>query len=284
MSSILKFHSRITLIACIFIFLFRWDACQAQLIDDEPHKLPTDTYEPEKDEKADSVDHSKKSEEPAAMPAVSIEPKPVAAAEPRKDVVISVKTPAADQTGAEDEQYKAFTNRVGATMRSIREVLASESSLQGGSLAGMGKLQELERKKFESNNLRIEIARRDEQINKLLETLAETMGFIERQNELLKTVKEKKLLLADQILELEGKLDTHKKTLDLLRLGDFEYYEVKEGDTCRSIAANPLIYNEASKEQYIRQANRGHIEDLDSLVPGQMLIIPRFPASGRYEF
>ncbi len=255
----------------------------AQLIDDAPHELPADVYDPEKDEKTDTGAYPAKTNKPPATPAVSIESEPLVATEPRKDVVISVKTPAATQLDTEDGEYKAFTNRVNSIRNSIHKDLSEESS-HGGSLAGMGKLQELERKKFENNSLRIEIGKRDEKINELLGMLAEAIGFIERQNDLVKTVKEKKLLLADQILKLEGKLDTHKKTLDLLRLGDFEYYEVKANDTCGSIAANPLIYNDASKEQYIRQANRDHVEDLDALVPGQMLIIPRFPASGRYEF
>ena len=72
--------------------------------------------------------------------------------------------------------------------------------------------------------------------------------------------------------------------MDHIRLGKYEYYEIQPGDTCESIAQKPTIYGDSTKSTLIRQANRGGVEDLDNLQPGEMLVIPRFDTSGTYEF
>ena len=90
--------------------------------------------------------------------------------------------------------------------------------------------------------------------------------------------------MAKAVADMEREKKVIQNTLDIIRLGRYEYYEVKEGDTCESIAALPTIYNDRAKQVLIRQANRGNVTSLDKLVPGQVIIIPRFPVGGPYEF
>jgi len=84
-----------------------------------------------------------------------------------------------------------------------------------------------------------------------------------------------------QVQEHEKKL---RATVDQLVLGNFEYYEIKSGDTIESIAKNPLIYDDASKASWLRQANWDRVKDIDHLREGEMLIIPRFFSSDLFTF
>ncbi len=276
MRSILTFHRRIFLITCVFVLFFQWQTCRAQ----PTGTAPAEVYEPGPDDDSGIYVPSDMPQAPAA--AMPREPVSVDV-ESKENVVISVTAPIVHHLNTADDRYAALTNRIGEIRNIPRETTAIEPAHSVRS-SGLGKLQDLERKRFESNSLRVDIGKRDSRIKELMDLLGETLAFTEEQRLLISMLNGKITILSNQIVELQKKIDSHNKTLDLLRLGDFEYYEVKEGDTCKSIAANPLIYNDASKEQYIRQANRGHIDDLDILVPGQMLIIPRFPTSGRYEF
>lgn len=84
--------------------------------------------------------------------------------------------------------------------------------------------------------------------------------------------------------DLERKNKGLKETVGRLLLGEFEYYEVKTGETLQSIAANPLVYGDAARAGWLRQANEGRVRDLNRLNDGDMLVIPRFPRTGAYEF
>lgn len=75
-----------------------------------------------------------------------------------------------------------------------------------------------------------------------------------------------------------------RETIGRLLLGEFEYYEVKEGETLQTIAANPLVYGDAARALWLRQANEGRVRQLDNLQKGEMLVVPRFPRNGAYEF
>jgi len=99
------------------------------------------------------------------------------------------------------------------------------------------------------------------------------------------------VLLRGQVKDLmaaNAKLEMMQKTLqdsmEQLLLGNFEYYEVRRGDTLTSIAESPLVYGDVSKAEWIRQANSRRVDNLEDLRRGEMLIIPRFPPSGKYEF
>ena len=90
--------------------------------------------------------------------------------------------------------------------------------------------------------------------------------------------------LRQQKLELEASRKALQKALEQFWLGHYEYYEVRDGDTLPSIAGQAAFYGDPDKAIWIEQANFSHVKDLERLRPGEVLIIPRFPPSGRYEF
>ncbi len=75
-----------------------------------------------------------------------------------------------------------------------------------------------------------------------------------------------------------------RETVERLLLGEFEYYEVKEGDTLQGIAANPMVYGDVARATWLRQVNESRVKHLDNLRKGEVLIVPRFPRNGSYEF
>jgi FtsZ-binding cell division protein ZapB len=82
----------------------------------------------------------------------------------------------------------------------------------------------------------------------------------------------------------KAKSEGLRETIERLLLGEFEYYEVKEGDSIQSIAANPMVYGDPSRATWLRQANRRQVKNPDNLSPGEVLVVPRFPRNGSYEF
>jgi LysM repeat protein len=89
---------------------------------------------------------------------------------------------------------------------------------------------------------------------------------------------------SNRVLELSEIEIRQRATIDQLLLGSFEYYEVKAGDTLESIAKNPMIYNDASRRDWLRRANHNRIPDLDKLSEGDLLLIPRFPVNSQFAF
>lgn len=75
-----------------------------------------------------------------------------------------------------------------------------------------------------------------------------------------------------------------RETIERLILGEYEYYEVKEGDTIQGIAANPMVYGDVTRAAWLRQVNEGVVKNLDNLRTGEVLVVPRFPRAGSYEF
>ena len=84
--------------------------------------------------------------------------------------------------------------------------------------------------------------------------------------------------------ELKKQNEGLKNTISLLLQGEFEYYEVKEGDTLQSIAADPMVYGDAARSRWLRQANRNLGLDLNRLQKGDILVVPFYPRTGVYEF
>ncbi len=146
------------------------------------------------------------------------------------------------------------------------------------------RIQELERKALAYDAIVQSVEKKDGTLVNVSTKLSEA----ERINsELRQKVGE----LESKIAELEGEVKRLKdveqglrNTISQMALGNFEYYEVKEGDTLSSIAAKPTVYGDASRAIWLKQANRNWIDDFDFLQPGEVLIVPRFPPAGRYEF
>ena len=81
--------------------------------------------------------------------------------------------------------------------------------------------------------------------------------------------------LQKNLKDWEKELAKRDQLLAVFRRGAFEYYEVRAGDTLESIAANPMVYGDADRATWIRQANT--VSEKDPLEPGTVLVIPRFP-------
>jgi nucleoid-associated protein YgaU len=89
--------------------------------------------------------------------------------------------------------------------------------------------------------------------------------------------------LAQSLTDISDKLTPIEANMRMLRLGNYEYYTVRPGDTCKSIAAQPFVYGDETKHILIRQSNREQVADLDHLVPDTVLIIPRPAATAVHE-
>lgn len=161
---------------------------------------------------------------------------------------------------------------------------ASIKVVELGTYRGEKKLEDLERKALEYDALSIKTEIKDFRIGSLTAALEKANLKIAEQKELIDSLSKQTNELAQAFVKLESEQVPLKEALRLIRLGKYEYYEVQEGDTCDSIAAKDVIYGDQSKSTLIRQANRGNVDDLDNLVAGQMLVIPRFDLDGAYEF
>lgn len=77
------------------------------------------------------------------------------------------------------------------------------------------------------------------------------------------------------LAERDRELEEQNHLLSVFRNSSFEYYEVRSGDTLHSIAANPMVYGDAGRVVWLKQANA--LDESDRLIPGSIIIIPRFP-------
>jgi hypothetical protein len=147
-----------------------------------------------------------------------------------------------------------------------------------------GQLAKLQKKAMLSD----ELAREAEKIRAQHEGLLEQVASLQRDLEIAKKEREEALEkiepLKQEVQKWKERSAGLRETIGRLLLGEFEYYEVKAGETLQSIAANPLIYGDPSRALWLRQVNEGRVRRLDDLQPGEMLLIPRFPRTGSYEF
>ncbi|HBA84860.1 MAG TPA: hypothetical protein DCZ95_12270 [Verrucomicrobia bacterium] len=149
---------------------------------------------------------------------------------------------------------------------------------------GSSRLQDLERKAIGYAAMQSTLKKRDDTIAELLVKIEEQQKLaVELQDEIDRLKAENGELLR-KMNESGKSQKSLQETLEQFWLGNYEYYEVVKGDSLASIAAMPNFYNDPAKGIWIRQANQGHVKDLTNLTPGEVLIIPRFPPSGRYEF
>jgi nucleoid-associated protein YgaU len=153
-----------------------------------------------------------------------------------------------------------------------------------GTTAGPGRLELLERRAAKVDALQEDIRLKKGLVESLSQAVEEARGTIEKQATEIARLCQATNDLAMAHADLAGRMEPTQRALQILRLGNFEYYTVMQGDTCRTIAAKARIYGDADKHMMIRQANRGTVDDLDTLTPGEVLVIPRYPESGSYEF
>lgn len=127
--------------------------------------------------------------------------------------------------------------------------------------------QQVEELKLEAEGLRKQIEERDKKLREAYDDLAQSRKEADK--------------LRKTIAESEKEMQQREQLLSVFRRGSFEYYEVAPGDTLDSIAANPMVYGDATRATWIRQANT--LPDQELLVPGMVLIIPRFPDGISYD-
>ena len=150
--------------------------------------------------------------------------------------------------------------------------------------AGPGRLELLERRAAKVYALQEDFRLKERVIVSLSRAAEEARETIEKQETEITRLCQATNELAMAHAELSRSMEPTRRALRILRWGNFEYYTVMKGDTCRTIAAKATIYGDAEKFVMIWQANRGTVADLDTLTPGEVLVIPRYPESGSYEF
>ncbi len=111
--------------------------------------------------------------------------------------------------------------------------------------------------------------------------LAEVRAQLVEARRLLDQSREEQDALRFKLAERDRELEQQSHLLSVFRNVSYEYYEVSPGDTLRSIAANPMVYGDARRVVWLQQANA--LEESDRLVPGSIIIIPRFPEGVIYD-
>jgi hypothetical protein len=205
-------------------------------------------------------------------------------------VEVQVADPTPLQTmqrkASEYERYRAQYEEIQGLLDNMLELLAVETGAETPhkASAGIGKLALLLEKAKQADVL----AREIEQVRAELQQTLQERDSLKQE---LTTALAERDTAAEKVKGLVAEADEWKKkisglhdTINRLLLGEFEYYEVKEGDTLQSIAANPMVYGDPSKAAWLRQVNDGRVKHLENLMIGEVLIIPFFPSNGAYEF
>ncbi len=172
-------------------------------------------------------------------------------------------------------QINTLEGQLSAQRAQTRQMAAYEKA---------GRLEDLERKALGYETLQVTLEKREQLVSNLTaevaareETIAELrteIGALQRQTTELDRLR----------AEMQAAKQALQDALEQAWLGNFEYYTVSRGDTLESIAAKKMVYEDASRAVWIRQANQMRVEDFENLIPGEVLLIPRFPPSGRYDF
>ena len=174
------------------------------------------------------------------------------------------------------KEYNKLDKRLEGLIQQPDKKSSSVESATSPPLYIQGKLQELEKKAFEYNALKSEIGNKDARISALISGLKDAQSFLNKQQVEIERLAENLNSLSVEIVQLKNEKENFKESLRILQIGKCEYYEIKEGDTCESIASDPAVYGDETKANLIRQANYDNIKDFDNLTPGQILVIPYF--------
>ncbi len=166
----------------------------------------------------------------------------------------------------------------------LTELLTIAYAQQFESQQKEGQLQSMEKKAKWSDALAIELRALSAKTEALNAEITESKNAVAQMSAKLTFLHSRTNELEMVIAELTGKLGPIEDTMRTLRIGNYEYYTIHPGDTCKSIAAQPYIYGDEARHTLIRQANREQVSDLDNLTPGEVLIIPRLKGDAIREF
>lgn len=149
--------------------------------------------------------------------------------------------------------------------------------------AGRGRLDSLERKAAQFEQVVLINEAKTEQIKLLAEENEELRLAMTETEEQYVSLKTDLDSTTQSNLVLQGIIESLHQTIDQLLLGNFEYYEIREtGETLTSIAGLPMVYGDTNKVNLLIAPNRKRVPDLKNLQIGDVLVVPRFPASGKY--
>lgn len=198
---------------------------------------------------------------------------------PVTERVSSVPTPhlaALDATPAaipEDSSLRLLEMQ--QRIEEMTELLAAASARPNDQGGREGLIQALENKARKGNALAAELNALNSKTESAQENLTANLKIISAMTLSIKQLHARTNELELAISDIAGKLVPMEENLRMLRLGNYEYYTVRAGDTCKSIAAQQFVYGDETKHVLIRQANRDQVTDLDHLAPDTVLIIPR---------
>ena len=145
-----------------------------------------------------------------------------------------------------------------------------------------GSLRDLERRARMAQALSEHVQHLQKQIAELQQAIQEAHTTIDEQNQRIEE-QENRIARQDQDIEQQKRnIRNRDMMLRLFRSGDFEYYQVAQGDTLVSIASNPMVYGDASRAMWLAYANA--LDQDAELQPGTVLIIPRFAEGVQYDF
>jgi predicted ribosome quality control (RQC) complex YloA/Tae2 family protein len=145
----------------------------------------------------------------------------------------------------------------------------------------VGSLSALERRALMAQALVQQVNVLDERVVELRNEIESYRKMINELREELELCRKKITSLEELLAERDKKIEQQRTMLSVFRSGSFEYYEVRNGDTVESIAAQSMIYGDASRAAMIRQANNLSTDAV--LSSGMILIIPRYPEGVLHE-
>lgn len=217
--------------------------------------------------------------------AVVLRAMPLHAAAVEVPIVAPTRLQTLERKAGEYERYRSQYQSIQTLLDDMLALLPTdEESGVPTPTAGYGMLADLLEKAKRSDelsreveNVRIELDQMQQQRDTLKKELEEIRIEHSTAAETIQAGK-------DEAEKWKSKVAGLRETIDRLLLGEFEYYEVKEGDSLQGIAANTMVYGNASRAAWLRQVNEGRVMHLDNLTPGEILIVPRFPRDGLYEF
>ena len=145
-----------------------------------------------------------------------------------------------------------------------------------------GSIRDLERRARTAQALAEQVQTMQAQLDETQKMLQDAQSSIETQQQVIDTQNERIDQQEQIIAEQKRNINNRDIMLRLFRSGDFEYYQIAEGDSLSSIAANPMVYGDAQRAVWLAYANA--IEPDAPLRPGTVIIIPRFAEGVQYDF
>jgi len=95
-------------------------------------------------------------------------------------------------------------------------------------------------------------------------------------------VRQERDALLAEVTALKKVQERQDRLLAMYRSGNFEYYQVRQGDTTTSIASNAMVYGDSKRAVWIEHANL--LSSGQPLAPGIVLVIPRFSEGVMHDF